>query len=295
VTDEVESFSTDAEIEVPWPVLHITGVRVDDSAPANDDGKLDPGERAFLEIELTNVGDEGTGALSCTLSQVGGTATATVHSGVTYFAPLSSGETKEKSFEVEVTAGSMGDDLQLQLDCTDNSAAYQAPLVLELGEAPWILLDPMDDAPDDALGGYDFDIVNGRYRNSGSTLQIVLTSATPYNPSTLFVESWMQSLGADYLYYHLVAQSGIGTLRGYKYAYTDLDDPTVTTLDDYSVLIEIDTSTMGLTLDRVDAGFGSGFCGGADFYCDHFPDGWGSLSSGFDERLWVTLDWAGTN
>ncbi|MBW1880373.1 MAG: hypothetical protein JRJ84_18605, partial [Deltaproteobacteria bacterium] len=69
VTDEVESFTLDAEIAVPWPVLHVTGVRVDDFGTGDDDGKLDPGERVDLDIDLTNVGDEASfGPVYCTLS-----------------------------------------------------------------------------------------------------------------------------------------------------------------------------------------------------------------------------------
>jgi len=278
VTDEVESFATDAEIAVPWPVLHVTGVRVDDFTHGDNDRRLDPGERAKLDMDLTNVGGEDSfGPVYCTLSQVGGAATATILDNYGAFGPLSMGDTEEETFEVEVT--------------TDNQTAYRAPVILELGEAPWILVSPMDDPPDDAIGGYGFDIVNGRYRVSGSTLQIVLTSATDYDAGTLFIESWMSSPGAFYLYYQLVAQSGVGTLRGYKYSYTTLSHPTVTALDDREVLIEIDLTSMDLSLDRVDAGFAAGFCAGS-FFCDHFPDGWGDPYSGLRDYLWVTLDWS---
>ena len=53
-TDGVESWSTEVEIDVPWPVLKITAVEIDDSG---GDGILDPGESADLELTVVNTGD----------------------------------------------------------------------------------------------------------------------------------------------------------------------------------------------------------------------------------------------
>ena len=51
---------------------------------------------------------------------------------------------------------------------------------------------------------------------------------------------------------------------------------------------------MDLTLDEVRFGFGAGWCGPPDYYCDHWPDGWGypyDSESGFSTSGWYELSW----
>lgn len=294
VTDAAESFDLTASLEVPWPVLGVTSLAIDDWADGDDDGLLDPAEHASLELSLTNGGGLDTfGAVSCTLSQTGGTATATFVEDTGAFGLIGSGETKEEDdFELSV-AGAVGDTAELLVACADASTTYDIPLVLTLGERPWQALSAIDDPRGDAIGGYPFDVVNGSYRCDGTTLEITLRSATPIDPSTLFMEMWASSTGAPYTWYQVAFQSGVGKLRGYRSgSFTLLSNPTITALDTHTVQLLLDVPSMDLVLDNLSMGFATGFCGGDAYYCDHFPDDWGNpYQSGMSTSRWVDLTW----
>ena len=74
--------------------------------------------------------------------------------------------------------------------------------------------------------------------------------------------------------------------------FTRLSTPTVSYPDDHTIAISADVASMGLAIDLVDIGFAAGFCGGSDYYCDHFPDGWGDpYNYGMVTTLWFPLEW----
>ena len=294
IEDEVESFERTAEVEVPFPVLVVTGVLVDDWSFGDNDGLLDPSEEAALEIYVTNVGGKSSfSTVSCTLTQTGGVATVSLSSDTASYGVLSSEETDdEDGFELEVTSGSAGDDIQFLLSCFDGTETYDLPFEIVLGVAPWQYITTVRDSGVDAIGGYSFDLLDGLYRSDGTTLDIILNSATAYDAATLFVEGWATSSGADYTYYQFVIQAGSANVRGYDGTFTALSTPTITYLDSDSVQMSIDLTTLGLNLDSLTIGFASGFCGGSDYYCDHYPDGWGDpYNSGFYTGSWVTMAW----
>ena len=299
VEDSVESFVVPVEVEVPWPVLRVVSVEVDDGKTGDDDGRLDPDESANLVIRLGNTGDLGTfGSLSCTLSTTTSAATADVDEDSGSFGLIAAGATKsENDFAVTVTSGAIGDELDLSLACKDSSTTYTVPFDLELGELPWLVLSTVDDDPEDALTGYDLDIVNGRYRSDGVTLDIELESSTDFDLAKVFVEAWGTSTGATYTYYNYVLQPGkdgpSSKLRGYERGvFTDLTKPEVTQVDTNRLRISIEVAAVGLALDKLELGFASGFCGGDPYYCDHYPDDWGDpYVKGFDTTRWVTLEW----
>ena len=56
----MESFLRTATLNVPWPVLEVSRVVIDDSASGDGDGVLDPDESAELEIYVLNSGDLST-------------------------------------------------------------------------------------------------------------------------------------------------------------------------------------------------------------------------------------------
>src|SRR5262249_21008943 len=149
---------------VPWPVMRVTGVAIDDEDHGDDDGVLDPGERAFLDVELANVGGLASfGGVSCTLTRAGGDVGATVLASTASFGLLASGaREREDDFEIQVSGGAADDDLDLLLTCTDQSGEYLAPFDVELGQPPWIAINAFGDPAGDAIHGYDFDIVGGR-------------------------------------------------------------------------------------------------------------------------------------
>ncbi len=297
IQDEVESFTVPFELPVPWPVLSVTGVVVDDDD--NDNGVLEPGETATLEVYLTNTGDlDIVNNVTCTLVQSGGAATATVIEASGSYGKPNAGETRDEEFSVEVTAGAAGDDIEFELQCLEASSGrtYTSGFVISLGEQPWVFIDPLGDSPGDAVNGYGFDFVGGLYRSDGATLEIILESDTPYNGATLFIESWSRSTGGAYDYYEMVSQSGALQMRGYDAVFgtfTKLSNPTIVELDAYRVLITIDLLPMDLAVDRLEVGFASGFCGGSTYYCDQFPDFWGSPYGNppFNPGLWYELRW----
>jgi hypothetical protein len=294
VQDEVESFLRTGAVAVPYPVLQVTRVVIDDSASGDDDGVIDPSESAEIEIHLSNIGNKNTfSLLNCTLSQTGGTATVTLSGTNANYGVLTAGETDdEDGFGLTVSAGVVGDDLQMALTCVDGTETYLVPFSLELGVPPWNALSTVRDSGADAIGGYPFDLLVGQYRSDGTTLDLALTSATPFDPTKVFVEAWANSPGADYSWYQFVVQGGTAKVRGYDGAFYDLSTPSVDFSGPNEVVISVDLASLGLLQDNMSIGFASGFCGGVTYYCDHYPDGWGDpYNAGFYTSAWFDLSW----
>jgi len=294
IEDDYETFTVPVDVQVPYPVISVTGVVIDDFSDGDDDGLLDPDESATLELDITNIGGLGTfGATTCTLAQTGGAATVTVPTSSVFAGIISAGSSKDEDFDITVTSGAVGDDIQLELTCTDREETYVSPVEIVLGERPWIRLTPLDDAIGDNKDGYRFDIVNGRYRSDGTNLQVQLDSAGDYGGLTgLFIDSWAQSAGGDYTYYHFAVNGSSGNIRGYVgRSFTPLGSFTVTAIDADTVQLDIPLEPLGLALDSMNIGFAAGFCGGADQYCDHHPNGWGDPYSDFFPSRWTTVRW----
>ncbi|MBT3221830.1 MAG: hypothetical protein HN348_22355, partial [Proteobacteria bacterium] len=296
VEDEAQTYSVQVALPVPSAVLVPTKVEIDDSA-GNDDQMLDAGETAEIEVQITNMGSLDTASgLSCTLAQTGGAAQVRLMAPTDSYGFISSGSTKiEDDFEIEIFSGATGDKLDLSLTCDDNDGrTYSMVLDLVLGELPWAWLSVERDGEGDVVGDYHFDIQSGRFRALGDTMQFELVSVAPYDPVTLFIEAWMSSTGTPYDYYQLVAQSGVGTLRGYDNAlgFTTLSpSPVVTNVDAHTVMVEVDLQAMLLVVDTVDIGFAAGFCP-STYYCDHYPDGWGDpYQTALSPDRWLSLDW----
>ena len=294
IEDETESFHRTTSIAVPWPVLSVSRLVIDDWAAGDGDGVLDPMEEAALEISLSNLGDRGTfSTVNCTLSQLGGTATASLTGTTANFGVMSPGETEdEDGFEVEVTSGSVGDDLQLRLTCSDGTETYEADFELTLGSPPWNTISTVRDSGADAVGGYAFDLLDGKYRCDGTTLDILIGSSTAYDPASVFVEAWALSTGADYVWYQFVLQGATGKVRGYDGKFIDLSSPAITYVSATELMFSVDIASLGLKQDSISLGFGAGFCGGGDYYCDHYPDAWGDpYISGLNTTEWFELNW----
>lgn len=289
-TDEAESFEVDASVDVPWPVFEVTAVAIDEG----DDELLDNGETAELEIQLTNLGDlDSFGKVDCVLSQTGGAATIDVDVAEGGFGSISADDSEdENDFTVTVTSGSSGDDLQLTLDCQDDDATYSVDFELVLGESPWAWMATEYDASADAQDE-PFDFKRVLYREQDGVLWFELQSWEPFeDASDLFVEAWMSSTGSDYSWYNLVYQYGNGSWRGYDSGvWTTFDDPQVEVVDEYTLRLGVDLTDVGFAVDSVSVGWGSGFCGGDEQFCDHYPDGWGSPYQGWDYTLWYDIDW----
>lgn len=295
VDDGFEAFEVPVDVEVPWPVVTITGVVVDDFSDGDDNGILDPDEAATLEVGISNVGGLGTfGSTTCTLTQSGGTASVTIDKPSVFAGIISAGSTEDEDFDVTVTSGANGDSIELTLTCTDREETYVSTVDVVLGERPWIRLTALPDASGDERDGYRFDFVDGRYRGDDTTLQIQLRSAKAHGGlSGLFIEAWANSPGADYTYYNFVAAGSSGTTRGYQRSFTPLGSFTVTEVDSETVQFEIPLSGLGLreTGRSMSIGFGAGFCGGTTQYCDHYPNGWGAPFTGLTTSRWTTMRW----
>ncbi len=294
LTDGVDSWTEEVSLAVPFPVAKITGIEIDDDGR---DGILDPDESAEFTFRVTNTGDESmSGQVVGTLG-IGASSTASATAGTNSesVGTLGVGDTEiVDDFEVMVTGGAAGDTVVLELTLVDNLRSYVALFPLTLGERPFVSMSDLDDPLGDVVNGDGFDVLNGTWRVDGDNLELRLQSDTVFDASTLFVEAWGESSGADYDLYILVAQSGVGSLRGYSFAtssFTTLADPVVSYPDASTVQIDVSITALGLSFDSFTLGFGVGWCGEPDYYCDHFPDGWGYPYSGYDPSGWYELSW----
>ena len=77
----------------------------------------------------------------------------------------------EDGFDVAVTSGALGDTLEFLMSCSDGTEAYDAPFSLVLGTPPWNSVSTTRDSGADALTGYEFDLLSGKYRSDGTTLE----------------------------------------------------------------------------------------------------------------------------
>lgn len=294
ITDEIESFLVEVEVAVPWPVIGLTGAVVEDALTGDGDGLPDPGESFDLTVELTNSGAlDSSGPLLCILSQTGGAATVTVDDATSLFAVLGAGETQDDTgLTLTIAAGAQpGEDIQLALTCTDDDATYVIAFELIVGEPPWrALTTALDDIGDNQ--GYDWDFEGADYRVVGDNLEIRLRSAVAYNASTLFLEGYLDSVGAPYFDYNLIVQSGVARMRGRDVTgYRDLSYPTVVEVDAYTLLLQVDIPSLELAQDQISVGFGAGYCGNATYYCDHYPNAWGAPYQGMNFGLWAPMSW----
>ena len=294
LTDGVESWTLPVSFAVPFPVLRLTGITIDDDG---GNGVLDANEFAELEFRVTNVGDEaavglvrGVLSVEATSSAVAVTSTDSENVG-----SLSASATQlVDDFTVEVTGGLPGDTVDFLMTLTDSARTYEARQQIVLGEAPWVPMNDLGDDVGDVLDGYDFDATAGWYRVVGDVLQMRIVSNTVFDGSRVFLEAWASSPVADFGLYRILAQSGTGTLQGYDFSsgtFYDLDDPVVTYPDAYTVQLDLPIPYLQLTFDEISLGWGIGWCGEPDYYCDHYPDGWGYPYTGYDSSNWYSLEW----
>ncbi len=294
LTDGVESWTLDVDLPVPFPVFAITGITIDDSG---GDGILDADETADLEFRVTNIGDEASDSLVRGVLSVEATSTATASADTNSenVGSMSALTTKTvDDFVVTVVGGSPGDTVDLLLTLTDSSRIYEARQQLVLGEPPWQPMDDLGDPSGDVIASGDFDVSAGWYRVIDGVLQMRIVSSTVFDPARLFVEAWGSSPAADYGLYRILVQSGLGALQGYDFSsgtFYNLDDPTISYPDAYTVQWDIPITGLALSFDELSLGFGAGWCGEPDYYCDHFPDNWGYPYVSYSTADWFTLSW----
>jgi len=293
--DGVERFELPLSVPVPWPVLTVTRVDVDDSAGGDGDGVLDPDEAAILEVTVANTGDLDTDGIvrgSLTLLPTG-TASAEVESESHSFGSISTGRSRSEEFAITVAAGGVGDTLDLRLELYDSTTTFAPSFGLVLGEPPWLAASAVDDSSGDALGGYAFDFTNAWYRMNGGLMELRLASATGFDPATAFVEGWGASAGAGYVLYQLVIQGGTADLLGWPDygSHVVIASPTLATYGTDELLVTWDPTVMDLALDQFSMGFGAGWCGPPTYYCDSFPDAWGYPYEGYDSGMWLDFTW----
>ena len=288
--DGLEQWRLDFEGTVPWPVLKITRVDIDDDG---GDNLLDAGEDAELDIEVTNVGElSASGVVRGTLSIAStSTAIATTSGDTKTIGSLGIDDDGDADFDISVdAASSAGDTLDLVLTLTDSDNTYVATAQIVLGEPPWLTIAPTDDAIGDN-NEYTFDIVNGKYRTDGTTFELLMESAEPYDSST-FVEMWCVATG-DYGFLRMVYQSGTTKLQGYDSGFIKLAEPTVSAPSNTELLFTWDVADMALDRDNLSCGFGSGWCTTeTGNFCDQMPDGWGYYyQDGWSSYYFYDLSW----
>ncbi len=297
IDDGVESFQVPMEVEVPWPVLKITAVDIDDGDGGDDDGLLEPGESAEIEFEITNVGGLATfgfvyGGPSVDSSS---TADASFVQVDENWGSIGINVTKDESFDITVDAdSSIGDTLNITLALRDDDTTYDVPLQIILGEPPWLSVSAIDDNRADAYG-YDFDIVNAQYRCDGVTFELILESAEPY-PSNAFVEMFALPTAAGYDLYRVVYNAGSAKLQAYEFntgqSFFTIDTPTVEHVDSTHLKLSWSVETMDLSTDSLSVAFGAGWCGSdTGSFCDHFANGWGYYYTGYYSSRFFNISW----
>lgn len=291
--DGLESWVVDVDVDVPWPVIRVLAIEVDDDD--NEDGILDAGETAQLEIEIGNSGGLDTfGSLSGTLSVASGSvAELSIEDPDLSLPSLTQGGTRTIRTDVEVSAGNDGDTVDLLISLDDGTTTYEVESEIVLGEPTWNLLSLGDDPTGDALDESDFDLLNGRYRVVDGEVQLVLSSDTAYDSGQLFIEAWGSAGGASYTYYRWVLQSGTATMQGYTQSdgFTTIGTLGVDFLSSTEVMLTWDAADMGLATNAFNIGFAAGWCGPPSYYCDHFPDGWGYPYDAFSAGDWYAIRW----
>ena len=73
--------------------------------------------------------------------------------------------------------------------------------------------------------------------------------------------------------------------------FVSLGDTTVVWRSDTEVELAWDTSLMGLTTNELRVGLAAGTCDTDDYWCDHFPDGWGDPYVSFSSAEWFSMEW----
>jgi hypothetical protein len=276
-------------------VLRITRVDVDDGAGGDGDGVLDPDESATLELTVANTGDLDTdGIVRGSLALLGtSTATADVPADSESFGSIAAGSSRSEEFDVAVLSGDLGYTLDLQLQLEDGMATYTPGFQLALGEPPWLAARPVDDATGDALDAYAFEWLNVWYRTNGGMIELRLVSSSGFGLSSVFLEGWGTSAGAGYVLYQLVIQGGTADLLGWPdySSHSVIGTASLSAYGSDELLLSWDPACMDLALDQFSMGFGAGWCGPPEYYCDHFPDGWGYPYEGYDSGSWLDFEW----
>ncbi len=291
VDDGLERWELPVELEVPWPVLQTLSVEIDDEG---GDGRLDAGEEAELTITLANSGDLRTfGPLDAALSVADGSAVgATLGVTEDSLSSIDAASTRETDgYTLVAGDGETGEVLTLLLSLEDGTASYAVPVEIPLGEVPWARVGATNDDAGDNVDDYAFDYTSIRWREEDGVLSFWLSSDVAYDPDTLFIEAWGISTGADYTYYRIVYQSGVGKLQGYDSGFVTIGDVDATLVSERDLVLSMDVADLGLLLDELSIGFAAGWCGPDEYYCDHYPDGWGYPYVSFTSTDWFDLSW----
>lgn len=293
LADDLESWDVPVTVAVPFPAFRVTAIEIDDDGR---DGILDPGEHAELSLSVTNVGDESSmGPVSGSLSVSGSSAVAAeVSTNVESLSTIAPNATKTPdAWDVTVDGGADGEDLVLLLTLSDSSRSYPVEVHIPLGEAPWQAIGTTEDDAGDVLDPAALDIRRGEWRAWEGSLQLRLIAQEPIDTGSFFVEMWALSSGADYLYYRVVLDPGEPDLQGYDHTsgFLDLATPTQSYPDAYTVQVDLPLDSMGLLLDTFSLGFGTGWCGPPEYFCDEWPNAWGYPYDSFSTYNWFELSW----
>jgi hypothetical protein len=297
--DELETWLLPLEIDVPWPVLKVIGVVVEDSG----NGILDPDESADLELTVANIGGmDAFGLVRGSLSVSSGSGLATVSNcGLEdaaageectsqSFGFLDAGASEdEDDYSVSVSGGSAGDVIEFDFLLDDGTSTYSDSFEIILGETPWLSLAAFPDTEGDVLDPAALDIVGVEYRLNGGMLELRIESSDAISPTSAFIEIWGSSNGGEQDFYRWVVQGGVGSFQGYSSGFQPIGDLAVEFPDATHMLLRWDPEDMGLSQNTVTLGLASGWCGPPAYFCDHFPDGWGYPYVSYSPSGWFTL------
>ena len=85
----------------------------------------------------------------------------------------------------------------------------------------------------------------------------------------------------------------MGTLQGYTsgLGFQTIASPDVDFLSDTELVMSWSLADMDLAVDSYSIGFAAGWCGPDEYFCDHFPDGWGYPYDGWNSTNFFDVDW----
>ncbi len=310
MTDGLDRWSIPVSVDVPYPVLQGLTLEIEDSFESGTvDNALEPGETAWLRLAIRNTGDlstfgpveatvrivsdSGTGAMldpSSVLFHPDPTADVSTGedlSGETptpsegpLAAPIPAGSGgKSDPVSLGVSSGVSGDTVKLEIVVSDGTVERSEERILVLSEPPWNPLTPGTDPAGDA-GGYPIDLSEGRFRLSGSVLDMTWSSHTAFDIEETYLYAFLSGspayayaivfvYGEARLYrWYLDEASGVG----YWYRrYTVPASLTGVQPDPYKVELSIDLADLGLAGGPLFGGASAGACEGG-LACDYAPD-----------------------
>ena len=283
VDDGFDTWDLPIEVDVPWAVLEVEAIVVDDAA-GDASGGADVGETVDLYFRLVNNGDAASAdaatinvslssATTASANLVGATS-ATVGGG-----PLAVTNTADAltSIPLEVVAGFTGDRIVFDVQIDDGVSTWTGSAQIEVTPLPWLALpEPSLDLQGDN-NAYMADLRNGFWKTDGTVLWLRYEMWEPIDATQL--------LGVVFFYvlpnwYELQILSGGNRVFLWDPTNTPAGEiatviPLVGSVDETGYEVRIGLADLGVGIEnrvRLGAGVGAHCFSIGQYRCDVYPD-----------------------